>query len=519
MPAESRVVFPKRWSTTVWVTAAALFVAICYAFTLALGLLCIAFALLTLKSVELAPASILLLSAAAVFGIVIVWSVFPRRDKFDPPGVRIDLADHPRLASEINRIAAAFDQRLPDDIFITPQVSAWVAQRGGILGLGSRRVMGLGLPLMQVLSVSQLRAVLAHECAHYYGGDTRLGPWLYTSRSGMARTLTNLTKTEGLNAVLRRLPYVGIVYSGLVILIHLQFKLFLRITFLMSRQQEYRCDELACRLTGSDPLMSGLQSIVGAAGLENLYWQNVVLPVIQTGYRPPLAEGFSSFLSDTKIEEARNVRIKLALKKSTSAIYDSHPPLPSRLSRMRAVNEPDTNPADQSSVSLFNNLSDLEVALARFLFRDTPVEKATPLAWNRLGTTAFAPVWRQSLTAHQWFFAGKTAGDLVELAKSLPELAKSIRNPPGRLLDQTQRLSLANRLLTNAFTLTLNDHGWEFYTRPASAYLTKGPQQIDPRGIVQGIVAGTTTSDAWRKLAGSYGIDQLPLLTSNLAAE
>jgi Zn-dependent protease with chaperone function len=34
------------------------------------------------------------------------------------------------------------------------------------MGFGSRRVMGLGLPLLQALNVSQLEAVLAHEFGH-----------------------------------------------------------------------------------------------------------------------------------------------------------------------------------------------------------------------------------------------------------------------------------------------------------------------------------------------------------------
>ena len=67
------------------------------------------------------------------------------------------------------------------------EVNAWVADRGGILGFGSRRVMGLGLPLMSILTVSQFRAVLAHEFAHYYGGDTSSGPWVYKTKMAMMR--------------------------------------------------------------------------------------------------------------------------------------------------------------------------------------------------------------------------------------------------------------------------------------------------------------------------------------------
>lgn len=51
------------------------------------------------------------------------------------------------------------------------------------MGVGSKRVMGLGLPLLNALTVSELRAVLAHEFGHFVGGDTSLGKWIHKTRS------------------------------------------------------------------------------------------------------------------------------------------------------------------------------------------------------------------------------------------------------------------------------------------------------------------------------------------------
>jgi Zn-dependent protease with chaperone function len=67
---------------------------------------------------------------------------------------------------------------------VSRRVNAWVMQRGGIMGFGSRRVMGLGLPLMRILTCAQFSAVLAHEFGHYHGGDTKIGPWIYKTRGG-----------------------------------------------------------------------------------------------------------------------------------------------------------------------------------------------------------------------------------------------------------------------------------------------------------------------------------------------
>ena len=99
-------------------------------------------------------------------------------------------AEHPRLFENLETIAQATRQAMPAEVYLVPDVNAWVTQRGGVMGLGSRRVMGLGLPLMRILTCSQLSAVPAHEFGHYHGGDTKIGPWIYKTRTAIGRTCT-----------------------------------------------------------------------------------------------------------------------------------------------------------------------------------------------------------------------------------------------------------------------------------------------------------------------------------------
>ena len=74
-------------------------------------------------------------------------TIFPRRERFEPP----------------------------ERIYLAPDVNAAVFQRGGLLGFGGKRVLLVGLPLFDALTVRQLRAVIAHEFGHFYGGDSEVG--------------------------------------------------------------------------------------------------------------------------------------------------------------------------------------------------------------------------------------------------------------------------------------------------------------------------------------------------------
>src|SRR2546430_1534059 len=113
--------------------------------------------------------------------------------------------------------------------------------------LAGRRVMGLGLPLLQALTVDEVKGVLAHEFGHYHAGDVALGPWIHKTRVMMLRTTAQLSES------VLRFIFIGFA------------TLFLRITHAVSRRQEYIADEVAANVVGSHAMASGLRKLNGAA--------------------------------------------------------------------------------------------------------------------------------------------------------------------------------------------------------------------------------------------------------------
>jgi heat shock protein HtpX len=183
---------PRR-SMALFAIFAILAVVASYLFVLLLAVACIYLPYWALSNSSSFGMQLLML---LLFGIAIaatmVWSLLPRRDKFEAPGMLIGRSAHPQIFAEIDEIASALNEPLPQEIYLIGQVNAFVADRGGVMGFGSRRIMGLGLPLLSILTVSQFRAVLAHEFAHYYGGDTSLGPWVYKTKMAVVRTFQNI---------------------------------------------------------------------------------------------------------------------------------------------------------------------------------------------------------------------------------------------------------------------------------------------------------------------------------------
>jgi Zn-dependent protease with chaperone function len=88
-----------------------------------------------------------------VGGLAILWSVLPQGGAFTIPGPELKRDQEPELFAELEAIARAANQAMPAEVYLVPDLNAWVSQRGGFLGIGGRRIMGLGLPLMRVLKV------------------------------------------------------------------------------------------------------------------------------------------------------------------------------------------------------------------------------------------------------------------------------------------------------------------------------------------------------------------------------
>jgi Zn-dependent protease with chaperone function len=180
------------------------------------------------ESPQMQPVDLFLggiLIAGAIIAGAMLWSLLPRRDRFEAPGPSLDRTSHPRLFEEFDGIAAALKEPLPREVYLIGPVNAYVADRGGIMGFGSRRVIGNRSAFAFRFDSFRISAVLAHEFAHYYGGDTGLAPWVYKTQSAMIRTFQNIGKLAALGV----LPLFQMIYLVVAYTLKWYFILFLRV--------------------------------------------------------------------------------------------------------------------------------------------------------------------------------------------------------------------------------------------------------------------------------------------------
>src|SRR6185295_7710156 len=346
MPSFPRVEIRPRRSMLFFAILSIFMVVASYLFVMLLAAACVYLPYVIIVNSNSAGAQTILLF---LFGIVIAatmaWSLLPRPDRFIPPGLLLDRAAQPRLFAELDSIAASLDEPIPREVYLIGDVNTWVADRGGFLGIGSRRVMGLGLPLLSILTVSQFRAVMVHEFAHYYGGDTRLGPLVYRTQTAIIRIFQNM----GSLGSVARIAILGVMYLIVATLMKWYFVVFLRAINFVSRKKEYRADELACLIAGRQPLIDGLRAIHGAAQAWPAFWETELTPLIGEGAVPVIADGFARFVAIPGIHNQIEKLLEKEIREAKGNPYNTHPPLRDRIAAAQEVAEglleENTNPA------------------------------------------------------------------------------------------------------------------------------------------------------------------------------
>jgi len=265
-----------------------------------------------------------LMAAAGVFAAV---SAIFRRVPEDNTisGELIGETQAPHLWTRVKQLCVSLNTAPPenliggiDDNFFVTQAPLRVQER-----LITGRTLFVSLPLLRAIERHEADAVLAHEMAHFSGGDTeegaRLGPQL--------------------NAYAHYMQALG--HNALTMLAFYVMNLF-RVAFELARSRESRirefaADRKAASLTSPSAISRALIRIAAYAEYRRTVEQELFAQSqqyegsLQVAQR--VAQGLAAFT------QTENFKTTLA----TGAVphpFDSHPPLQQRMEHVGAVIEP-----------------------------------------------------------------------------------------------------------------------------------------------------------------------------------
>jgi len=423
----------------------------------------------------------------------ILWSLIPRADRFTAPGPQLTPANAPRLFGVINEVATATSQKPPVEVYLLNDVNAWVTHRGGVMGFGSRRVMGVGLPLLTGLSPRELEAVIAHEFGHYCSGDVALGPWIYKTRAAIARTLMGVRET-----------FLEVAFNWYA-------RLFLKLTMAVSRRQEFIADETAARIAGADAAAGALRKVATIGPAYASYFQIEVVPILSAGFIPPIAEGFERFLASPSARQALERFAEAQMTGDRVGEFDTHPPLADRLAALGS--SPAAADADKvEAPDTFVPEPEQEVrALLEHHFGSDAISQMKPIAWESVPQQVYAGTWTRLADRYRQWFGTMTMDQIPSGKRPYSEMGARLEQT-GEIIDSEQRIGRAVQLMTAGLGAALIGAGWQIETAPGEPLvLVRGDERLDPRKSIVRLVEEPESYKEWRALCERLGIAHLSL--------
>lgn len=265
----------------------------------------------------------------------------------------------PRLIDAVKDVASAVGTDFADVIYVGPGSAIGVHQEGrgpfGILG-AKRRVLTLGFSMVRCLTVGELKAILAHEYAHFSHQDTFYSRFIWQVAMSIEQALTAMGYSLG------TWNYVNPFYW----FFYLYYRSFSMLAAGFSRSREYLADRMAVSLYGKSVFLSGLKKVATEGQLFEATVHHNVMQLLNEGKAfANIYEAFRTYRDEQVTAKEREDLYQQMLDEKPSLI-SSHPTIQERIAGVTEM--PDAESTEpQPASELFDNVEQIEEELTQFL--------------------------------------------------------------------------------------------------------------------------------------------------------
>ncbi|MFC1749476.1 M48 family metallopeptidase [Pseudomonadota bacterium] len=211
---------------------------------------------------------------AAFLALFMLKALFFVKRGQESDDVELKPEDEPKLFEFLNKLADDAGAPRPHRVYVSPRVNAAVFYDLSIFNLffPSKKNLEIGLGLVNVLNLGELKAVLAHEFGHFAQRSMAVGSWVYIAHQIAAHIITQRDIFDkfihGLSRFDLRIAWVGwvlrLVVWSIRSLLDTVFSVVVIAQRALSREMEFQADLVAVSLTGSDALIHALHKLNAA---------------------------------------------------------------------------------------------------------------------------------------------------------------------------------------------------------------------------------------------------------------
>jgi len=328
-----------------------------------------------------------------VFLIKFIFSV----KKHDESGmVEVNKNDQPVLFDFIKQLTVDTQTQFPKKIVLSPDVNASVFYNDSFWSMlfPVRKNLQVGLGLVNSLTLSEFKAVMAHEFGHFSQRSMKLGSFVYNVNKAIYNMLYEnkdygdfLQKWGNLHIAIWIFVWITVqIVKVMQKILQLMYGFINKNYMGLSRQMEFHADAVAASVSGSDNCISALrklevsevcyQSTIQKANellqentkLQNIYdSHNQVMEEYAVHNSLPL-ENHTPLTDETFFKKFKYHKINIKDQ------WASHPPRQERNAHLQEL-AVDAVKDSRPAWGLFTNAPALQEELTATLYKNVPGEK------------------------------------------------------------------------------------------------------------------------------------------------
>ena len=325
--------------------------------------------------------------------IFLVKFIFSVKKVDESKMVVISENEQPELFDFIRRLTQDTQTQFPKKIVLSADVNACVYYNDSFWSMffPVRKNLQIGLGLVNSLTLSEFKAVMAHEFGHFSQKSMKLGSFVYNVNKVIYNMLYEnkdygkfLSGWGSVHAVISMFVWVTIqIIKGIQKVLEVMYAVINKSYMRLSREMEFHADAVAASVSGSNNCISALNKIELSdmcfntvmnkadiyleknAVLQNLYSKhNVVMKQYAEEYELPMKNNVP-VMTDTFLKRFQLSKVNIHNQ------WASHPSIEDRVERLGKLN---INVAEdnQPAWTLFNNTRQLQEQLTAVVYNHLP---------------------------------------------------------------------------------------------------------------------------------------------------
>jgi Zn-dependent protease with chaperone function len=274
-------------------------------------------------------------------------------------GLRMTRRDCPRLWDALEDVADRVDTDPVNEVWLAPGSDFGVHQEGrgpfGVFG-GKKRVLTIGLCVLDVLTLDEFKAILAHEYAHFSHADTFWSRFLFQVTLSLRTAMQEMARTGGWIAYINPFYWFFWLYSKSYSLLGAGF----------SRSHEFLADRMACTLYGSDVFARALRKVcTDGVHFEMVVYENIARLLRNKKAYVNMYLAFRKHREEKMTDEERR-RLHRDLLDDKPSVFRSHPTFKERMEAARQLPMARAS-SDTPAIGMFDDPEQIERELTDFL--------------------------------------------------------------------------------------------------------------------------------------------------------